>query len=73
MSDAPTKTARTESEDPARSGTGGHPGTTEATIITTPPWERTHKTVVRPGDRIFGSLATGSAILISVIIGAIAV
>ncbi|MEV1134550.1 phosphate ABC transporter permease subunit PstC [Rhodococcus coprophilus] len=73
MSDAPTTTARTESDGPTRSGTGGHPGTTEATISTTPPSERTQKTVVRPGDRIFGSLATGSAILISVIIGAIAV
>lgn len=72
MSDAHNTSVRITG-DPARSGTGGRTGSTEETISTPPPSDRTRKTVVRPGDRIFGSLASGSAVLISVIIGAIAV
>lgn len=73
MSDAHTTSVRSEADDPTRSGTGGRPGSTEETISTPPPSDRARKTVVRPGDRIFSSLASGSAVLISVIIGAIAV
>ncbi|UYP19609.1 phosphate ABC transporter permease subunit PstC [Rhodococcus sp. Z13] len=73
MSDAPVTSVPLSTDEPTRSGTGGPTGSTEDTIGTPPSPERTRKTVVRPGDRIFGSLATGSAVLISVIIGAIAV
>ena len=74
MSDAHTTSVPLATDEPTRSGTGGVTGTTEDTISTPPPSsDQARKTVVRPGDRIFGSLASGSAVLISVIIGAIAV
>ena len=74
MSDAPTKSApRTSgSGDDAGSGAGGpHGNIPEATITT--PARGDSKPLTRPGDRIFSSLASGSAVLISVIIAAIAV
>jgi phosphate transport system permease protein len=76
MSDAPiTSAPRTYGSDgPTGSGPGGpHSTTPEANISAPSPKNGSKKTVVRPGDRIFGSLASGSAVLISVIIGAIAV
>ncbi|NLV79779.1 MAG: phosphate ABC transporter permease subunit PstC [Rhodococcus sp.] len=75
MSDAPTTSAtRTPDADPAGSGTGGTPSSNpEATITSSTPDPSPKKAVVRPGDRIFSSLASGSAILISLIIGAIGV
>ena len=74
MSDAHNTSVSIAADEPTRSGTGGATGITEDTISTPPPSpDRARKTVVRPGDRIFGSLASGSAVLISVIIGAIAV
>ncbi|MFZ2530495.1 MAG: phosphate ABC transporter permease subunit PstC [Rhodococcus sp. (in: high G+C Gram-positive bacteria)] len=73
MSDAPTTSAsRTPAPEPEGTGAGGpHGNPPEATIPESPTGAR--KSVSRPGDRIFGSLATGSAAFISVIIGAIAV
>ena len=64
-------------------GVGGPNGTTEDTITSTKAPETEHppkgdgpgsgnsKTVTRPGDRIFSSLASGSAIFITVVIAAI--
>ena len=73
MSDAPTTSApRTPILDSGDAGAGGpHGSTPEATITVPEPGRR--KPVSRPGDRIFGSLAAGSAVLVSLIIGAIAV
>ena len=72
MSDAPTKSApRTPgSGDDAGPGAGGpHGNIPEATITT--PARGDSKPLTRPGDRIFSSLASGSAVLISLIIAAI--
>ncbi|EME64968.1 MULTISPECIES: phosphate ABC transporter permease subunit PstC [Rhodococcus] len=74
MSDAPTKSApRTPgSGDDAGPGAGGpHGNIPEATITT--PARGDSKPLTRPGDRIFSSLASGSAVLISLIIAAIGV
>ncbi|HET8993955.1 MAG TPA: phosphate ABC transporter permease subunit PstC [Rhodococcus sp. (in: high G+C Gram-positive bacteria)] len=72
MSDAPSTSAtRAAGPDPAGSGPGGPHGRTPEAKITSPQTKK--KTVVRPGDRIFSSLASGSAVLVSVIIAAIAV
>lgn len=70
MSDAPTQSAPPAS-DPGHSGigSGGPLGSPEAPISTST--TSSGKAVVRPGDRVFTSLATGSAIFISVLIGAI--
>ncbi|WP_241385649.1 phosphate ABC transporter permease subunit PstC [Rhodococcus sp. CH91] len=74
MSDAHKTSVPIAADEPTRSGTGGVTGITEDTISTPPHSpEQARKTVVRPGDRIFSSLASGSAVLITVIIGAIAV
>ncbi|MFX1756498.1 MULTISPECIES: phosphate ABC transporter permease subunit PstC [Rhodococcus] len=74
MSDAHNTSVPIAADEPTRSGTGGVTGITEDTISTpSPSPDQARKTVVRPGDRIFSSLASGSAVLISVIIGAIAV
>ncbi|MFG1783370.1 phosphate ABC transporter permease subunit PstC [Rhodococcus oryzae] len=70
MSDAPTQSApRTPDPGDAGAGVGGPLGTPEAPI--TPTTAAPSKTVTRPGDRVFTSMATGSAVFISVLIGAI--
>ncbi|MEE2032119.1 phosphate ABC transporter permease subunit PstC [Rhodococcus chondri] len=76
MSDAPSTSAPRAhgSDGPAGSGRAGpHSSIPEANISAPSPKTESKKTVVRPGDRIFSSLASGSAVFISVIIGAIAV
>ncbi|MFF0814836.1 phosphate ABC transporter permease subunit PstC [Rhodococcus sp. NPDC003318] len=72
MSDAPTQSAPAApgSGDPG-SGAGAPPGAPEAPIPT--PSVPQGKSVVRPGDRIFTTLAKGSAIFISVLIAAIGI
>ncbi len=72
MSDAPTQSAPS-TPDPGNAGvgSGGPHGSPEAPITTSPSPAGSGKTVVRPGDRIFTTLTTGSAIFISVLIGAI--
>ncbi|WP_050066484.1 phosphate ABC transporter permease subunit PstC [Rhodococcus sp. RD6.2] len=69
MSDAPTQSAP-PAPGPGESGagTGGTRGAPEAPMPTP---SSPGKAVVRPGDRIFTSLTTGSAIFISVLIAAI--
>ncbi|MGW4477255.1 phosphate ABC transporter permease subunit PstC [Rhodococcus triatomae] len=69
MSDAPTQSAPpTPGPGDSGSGTGGTHRAAEAPM----PTPSSHgKTVVRPGDRIFTTLTTGSAIFISVLIAAI--
>ncbi|SEM28222.1 MULTISPECIES: phosphate ABC transporter permease subunit PstC [Rhodococcus] len=70
MSDAPTQSApRTPTPGDAGAGVGGPLGTPEAPITPTP--AASSKTVTRPGDRVFTSMATGSAVFISVLIAAI--
>lgn len=72
MSDAPAQSAPlTSGPDDTRAGVGGPPGTPEAPITSTP--KAPAKTVTRPGDRIFTTLASGSAVFITVLIGAIGV
>lgn len=70
MSDAPTQSAPSAS-DPGSAGvgSGGPLGSPEAPIPTST--ATSGKTVVRPGDRIFTGVTTGSAVFISVLIGAI--
>ncbi|MGU3432286.1 phosphate ABC transporter permease subunit PstC [Actinomycetes bacterium M1A6_2h] len=71
MSDAPTQSAhRTSGTATSGDGSGGPLAQPEAPIST--PKSGSAKTVVRPGDRIFSSLASGSAMLITVLIAAIA-
>ncbi|MFC7447805.1 phosphate ABC transporter permease subunit PstC [Rhodococcus daqingensis] len=72
MSDAPTQSApRTPTPGDVGAGVGGPLGTPEAPITPTP--AASSKTVTRPGDRVFTSMATGSAVFITVLIGAIGV
>ncbi|MFD4295170.1 phosphate ABC transporter permease subunit PstC [Rhodococcus sp. NPDC058505] len=72
MSDAPTQSALPAPGpgDPG-AGAGGPLGASEDPIRT--PSATPGKAVVRPGDRIFTTLAKGSAVFISVLIGAIGV
>ncbi|MFD4182243.1 phosphate ABC transporter permease subunit PstC, partial [Rhodococcus sp. NPDC058514] len=70
MSDAPTQSApRTPTPGDVGTGVGGPLGTPEAPITPTP--AASSKTVTRPGDRVFTSMATGSAVFITVLIAAI--
>ncbi|GGG22969.1 phosphate transport system permease protein [Rhodococcoides trifolii] len=70
MSDAPTQSAhRASATATSGSGSSAPLGKPEEPISTTK--TGTPKTVVRPGDRIFTSLATGSALAITVLIAAI--
>ena len=65
MSDAHNTSVPIAADEPTRSGTGGVTGITEDTISTpSPSPDQARKTVVRPGDRILSSLASGSAVLI---------
>ncbi|MFZ2173428.1 MAG: phosphate ABC transporter permease subunit PstC [Rhodococcus sp. (in: high G+C Gram-positive bacteria)] len=82
MSDAPTESApRTSGSASRGAGVGGPNGTPEAELSTTkaeiatstPPGASHGKPVTRPGDRIFQTLASGSAIFISVVIAAIGI
>ncbi|WP_137872954.1 phosphate ABC transporter permease subunit PstC [Rhodococcus sp. Q] len=69
MSDAPTQSAPpAPGPGDSGAGTGGTRGAPEAPMPTP---SSPGKAVVRPGDRIFTSLTTGSAIFISVLIAAI--
>lgn len=69
MSDAPTQSAP-PAPGPGDSG-AGKGGTRGAPEAPMPTPSSTGKAVVRPGDRIFTSLTTGSAIFISLLIAAI--
>ncbi|MFC9788712.1 phosphate ABC transporter permease subunit PstC [Rhodococcus sp. NPDC127528] len=72
MSDAPTQSAP-PAPGPADSGAGagGPLGSPEAPITSSP--AAPAKTVTRPADRIFTTLTTGSAVFVTVLIGAIGV
>lgn len=84
MADAPvTSTSRSLGPATSGAGVGGPNGITEDTITSTKaqapeqspngdgPDSGTPKTVTRPGDRIFSTLASGSAVFITVVIAAI--
>ena len=82
MSEAPTESApRTSGSASGGAGVGGPNGTPEAelsstqaeTPIPTSAGGTPGKAVTRPGDRVFRSLATSSAIFVSVLIGAIGI
>ena len=72
MTDASTRSTPRAS-DPADggAGVGGPHGTPEAPITT--PQATKNKTVTRPGDRIFGSLASGSAVFITLLVAAVGI
>ncbi|XVA02604.1 phosphate ABC transporter permease subunit PstC [Prescottella equi] len=72
MTDASTRSTPRAS-DPADggAGVGGPHGNPEAPITT--PQATKNKTVTRPGDRIFGSLASGSAVFITLLVAAVAI
>lgn len=71
MSDAPTQSAPpAPGPGDSGAGSGGPHGAPEAPISTP---SSPNKTVVRPGDRIFTTFTTGSAIFISVLIAAIGI
>lgn len=72
MTDASTRSTP-RSSDPADggAGVGGPHGTPEAPITT--PQATKNKTVTRPGDRIFGSLASGSAVFITLLVAAVGI
>lgn len=70
MSDAPTQSAPPAPGPGPGTGAAGPHGAPEAPISTP---SSAKKAVVRPGDRIFTSLTTGSAIFISVLIAAIGI
>lgn len=72
MTDASTRSTPRAS-DPADggAGVGGPHGNPEAPITT--PQATKNKTVTRPGDRIFGSLASGSAVFITLLVAAVGI
>ncbi|MBM9836347.1 phosphate ABC transporter permease subunit PstC [Rhodococcus hoagii] len=72
MTDASTRSTPRAS-DPADggAGVGGPHGNPEAPITT--PQATKNKTVTRPGDRIFGSLASGSAVFITLLVVAVGI
>ncbi|CAM2924506.1 phosphate ABC transporter permease subunit PstC [Prescottella defluvii] len=72
MSDASTQsTPRASGPADGGAGVGGPNGTPEAPI--TSPETTKRKTVTRPGDRIFGSLASGSAVFITLLVAAVGI
>ncbi|MGF7122234.1 phosphate ABC transporter permease subunit PstC [Rhodococcus sp. TAF43] len=70
MTDASTRsTPRASGPADGGAGVGGPNGTPEVPI--TSPETTKRKTVTRPGDRIFGSLASGSAVFITLLVAAV--